>query len=144
MRFDGFDRWLSSLLLTDGFDLGEPHWQVSWDGEVILGVAGPGNHFSPRVMGAEHLGQWLHLVTVYDRPAGRVDHYLNGALIGSKAIRNPVAITIGDAEIGNWSHPIGAEAHHVRNLNGRLDEFLVFSRAMTAEQVRQMYEAGKP
>ncbi|MCM8529275.1 MAG: FecR family protein, partial [Lentisphaeraceae bacterium] len=38
VRVEGFDRWLSSLLLTDNYKKGDLHWQLSDDGEIILGA----------------------------------------------------------------------------------------------------------
>ena len=36
VRIDGFERGLNALLLTDGFEEGAPHWQLSNKGEIIL------------------------------------------------------------------------------------------------------------
>ena len=34
--------------------------------------------------------------------------------------------------------------HPIRSLNGRMDEFGIFARAMSEDEIRDMYEAGKP
>ena len=38
MRIEGFDRYLSAIMLTDGHDLGEVHWQFTETGQLLLGV----------------------------------------------------------------------------------------------------------
>ncbi|MEO0446319.1 MAG: FecR domain-containing protein, partial [Verrucomicrobiota bacterium] len=37
VKVDGLDRTHSSLLLTDGYDLGELHWQIKKGGTLVLG-----------------------------------------------------------------------------------------------------------
>jgi hypothetical protein len=46
VRVEGFDRWLNSLMLTDGWEAGEVHWQISDKGQLILGVSGGVNCYS--------------------------------------------------------------------------------------------------
>src|SRR5262249_53677488 len=41
VRVDSFDQKLSALMLTDGWDEGAPHWQLTDQGTVLLGVRGP-------------------------------------------------------------------------------------------------------
>jgi len=36
---DGLDRRFNSLLLTDGFEINRPHWQIRQDGRLILGIS---------------------------------------------------------------------------------------------------------
>ncbi|HAH47967.1 MAG TPA: hypothetical protein DCM07_24555, partial [Planctomycetaceae bacterium] len=92
VRIEGFDRWLSSLMLTDGYNPGNPHWQLSDKGEMILGVkTGPGkNYFSPVVLQPTDLGRWIFLVTVYDHQKREVVHYLDGVAVSHHKIENPV------------------------------------------------------
>jgi hypothetical protein len=158
VRFDGFDRWLSALMLTDGWVDGQPHWQVSWDGEIILGVAtGPTkgvNYYSTKgVLTQADLGRWVHLTTVYNAPTQTVTHYVDGRAFKAEArplghadLSAPLhALEIGKAEIGNWSAPRTSDINFsVRNLNGRIDEFIVFARGLSGDQVRSLYEAGRP
>ena len=54
-------------------------------------------------------------------------------------------VRIGAASIGNWSEPMREDPHFaVRNLNGAIDEFAIFSGALSAEEIRELYEIGKP
>lgn len=151
VRFDGFDRRWNSLMLTDSWSKSDPHWQVSWDGEIILGVnSGQSNginYTSPKgVLGQADLGRWVQLVTVYD-PAGKVTHYLDGRPVTTTPVPiakgDPTAplipLKIGSAEIGNW-----ANSTDLRNLNGRMDEFILFRRALSPAEIQNLYEAGRP
>lgn len=146
VRIEGFDRWLSSLMLTDGYNPGNPHWQLSDKGEMILGVrTGPGkNYFSPVVLQPTDLGRWIFLVTVYDHQKREVVHYLDGVAVSHHKIENPIPLVIGPAEIGNWRPQEHTGAHSIRSLNGRLDEFALFGRALSPEEILQLYQSGKP
>lgn len=146
VRIEGFDRWLSSLMLTDGYNDGNPHWQLSDKGEMILGVkTGPGkNYFSPVVLQPTDLGRWIFLVTVYDHQKQEVVHYLDGVAVSHHEIENPIPLVIGPAEIGNWRPQEHSGAHSIRSLNGRLDEFALFGRALSADEILQLYQTGKP
>ena len=142
VRFDGFDRWLSSLLLTDGWDRGEPHWQVTWDGELILGVYGSINARQKGVLSQDDLGRWIHLVSVYDPKSKTVRHYRDGRPVGSERMWTALPLVIGSAQIGNWD-PKAYEKNTVRNLNGRMDELAVFKRALSEKDIEAMYQAGR-
>jgi hypothetical protein len=54
-------------------------------------------------------------------------------------------VTIGAASIGNWSDPRYRKDPEfvVRNLNGAIDEFAIFSEALDSGEVRKLYESGK-
>ena len=146
VRIEGFDQWLSALMLTDGFQQGEVHWQLSDQGELILGVSDKGqavNYFSPQILSADDLGRWVHLATVYDHQKKQVIHYRDGKQVSQQKIKSTVTLRIGTAEIGNWNtgHP---QSRSVRSLNGLIDEFAIFSRPFDAEEIKKHYTIGKP
>ncbi len=142
VRIEGFDRWLSSLVLTDEWRQGGLHWQLSDAGEIILGVHGHGNHFSPQVLSPADLGRWIHLATVID--PGTVTHYLDGRPVYTKRIRHARPFELNAAELGNWTPGPSITDNRIRSLNGRLDELGIFSRAFTDEEVAAMFAAGAP
>lgn len=144
VRVEGLDRWLSSLLLTDGFDLGEPHWQISDSGELILGIQtgkGSPNTISPPVIHPEDLGRWIHLAVTASRISGKVVHYVDGEAVTIDQREDLPPFRLGGSEIGNW-HPKKLK-HPLRSLNGRIDEFLVMRRALTPEEIRAIFASGQ-
>lgn len=146
VRIEGFDRWLSSLILTDGYNSGNPHWQLSDKGEIILGIkeGGGKNYFSPVVLKPTDLGRWIFLVTVYDHQKQEVVHYLDGLPVSHHRLENPIPLVIGPAEIGNWRPQKHTGTHSIRSLNGRLDEFALLGRALSAKDIFELYQSGKP
>jgi hypothetical protein len=147
IRIEGLERWLSSLMLTDGHQLGELHWQLTDQGQLMLGVkAEPDkshDFYSPSVIGPKDLGRWVHLACVYNGKEGYVSHYVDGVEVSRENVRIPTKLRIGPAEIGNWV-PQDLRENRIRSLNGRIDEFLLFKSALSTKQIHEIYEAGKP
>ncbi|WDE98817.1 FecR domain-containing protein [Lentisphaera profundi] len=154
VKIDSFDRWLSSLLLTDGFKAGALHWQLSDSGEMILGAKHSANRsgnyydsaynvFSPQVIKLDAMGEWAHLAMVYDSKNQAIRQYLNGALIDSGEIIKSQTIKLGNSEIANWSNN-PKNNKDIRSFNGRMDEFIIFSSALASEEIKNLYESGKP
>jgi hypothetical protein len=93
-------------------------------------------------------GQWFHLAAVYDPSARRVTQYVNGKLFGDEKIIDRFHIDqlrIGPAEIGNWGQPFRKTPwFSVRNLNGTIDELAIYNAALPSEEIKTLYEQGKP
>jgi hypothetical protein len=162
VRIDSLDRWYNSLFLTDNYNQGEPHWQILDTGQLFFSVRhkpddvsgtrakAPTHHtvLSPEFWKPSMSGRWLHLATTYDAEAGKTTHYLNGELLHEETIAEELKVTttrIGAASIGNWSIPIKPDAEYaVRNLNGSMDEFMIFSSALGEDEIQEIYVNGKP
>ena len=92
IRVDGLDRDYSSMLLSDGFEPGEIHWQFHQDGTLIAGLHFENgrrmNFNGPEFMDLHRIGRWLHLVTVIDPQREVAIHYVNGDRIAAKKLRH--------------------------------------------------------
>jgi hypothetical protein len=149
VRLDSLPNLNNSLMMSDGWSVGAPHWQIGDDGKLILGVRGSskgkGAHYHAEgVITPEMFGQWLHMAVVYDRDAGKVTHYLNGQTVAEVPIEFDIPLHIGDAELGNWNIATHRNNSPIRFLNGCMDEFLMFSRALDADEIARLYEQGRP
>ena len=147
----GLDRDFNSLFMSDGFDPGTVHWLIRRDGVLGLSVFGPRfGKFqilaSPPVPSLENLGMWQHLAVVVDGRAQEVVHYVNGSPVSRHALKIGPPFRVGSAELGNWNARSGPdpEPSLIRNLSGSLDEFELFSRALSDAEVRELYLKGKP
>lgn len=152
-RIDSLDRQFNALFLTDNYEEGEPHWQLTSKGQLFFSVRLDETklhhiNLSPPVWNHASSQQWLHLVTTFDAPSRTTVHYLNGEKISREqapADKAVPTIRIGNAQIGNWGLPTKNDPEFaVRNLNGRLDEFSIFSSALSAAEVQSLYQSGKP
>jgi hypothetical protein len=150
-RVLGLDRKINSLFMSDGFVSGTVHWSIRDDGVLGLTVIGrrPGQFqiiASPPVIGLDKFGMWLCLAVVIDREEEVVTHYVNGFSVGSKPLRIETPFHIGPAELGNWNASgfPGDDPFLIRNFSGAMDEFLLFSRALNADEVHTIYSEGHP
>lgn len=152
-KIDSLDRQYNALFLTDNYGYGEPHWQLLEDGRLFFSVGigkGKLHHVfhSPVVWDHSKTEQWLHLVTTYDVASRTCVHYLNGREISRDAAqpeKGVDALVLGSSQIGNWGLPTRDDpVFAVRNLNGRLDEFAIFKSVLSPDEVRELYQNGKP
>ena len=157
VKIDSLDRWFNSLFLTDGYNKGEPHWQILDTGQLYFSVRpreqneqGPSDFkaLSPPFWKPSLSGRWLHLATVYDVDQASITHYLNGEVLSTATVPSEKMVKetqIGTASIGNWSVPTQPDSRFaIRNLNGSMDEFILFATALSDDEIRGIYNHGKP
>ncbi|MCI0464060.1 MAG: hypothetical protein L0Z62_44565 [Gemmataceae bacterium] len=149
VRVDGLPNRNNSLLMADGWEPGELHWQIGDNGTLILGVQsdpkGRGAHYHAlEAITPERCGHWLHLAVVYDRNAGQVTHYIDGQPVAQVPTQFDIPLRVGDAELGNWNLASHRNNTPIRHFTGCMDEFLFYSRALTDEEVAQRYAEGRP
>lgn len=152
IRVDATPERFQALLLTDGYEPGRPHWQISPWGELRVGVPFPqgvkvqaGSSFtSPRLFKSRQVGVWSFVGMVYDRQSGTMRQYLNGREVSSEAIRFDQPLRIGSAELGNWGVALKTDRRPVRNFVGRMDELTVWKVALSADEFREMHLSQHP
>jgi hypothetical protein len=149
VRPDSVDNCFASLLLSDGWGRrGAVHWQLMGSHRLSLSVwnrhgVNPDVRSRP-ILDPYDLGRWMHLAAVYDGRKHSATQYRNGQPIGTRQLPDVVPVCIGPAEIGNWSTLDSRDQTPIRNFNGRIDELAVFSAALEASEIQEIYETGKP
>lgn len=152
-RIDRLNNRLNGLVLTDAFDPGEVHWQITDTGQLELSVrygeAGrtPDHDFrSPPLLTADRLGQWVFVASVYDHDANKVFHYIDGERVSEEEMPAPQVVRIGNALIGNWdpAHKHPKSENRERAFNGRIDELLIIARPLALDEIAEMYTNGRP
>ena len=155
VKVDGLDRTYNALFLTDGYEAGEPHWQIYEDGRLMfsLSYGNPINrtnnqvYFSPVIFHAANTGRWHHIAVTYENRRGEVVQYMDGREISREISPLHVPgrpVVIGPCEIGNWGLPTQNHRFPIRNLNGSIDEFALYQAALSPAEILALYEAGKP
>ena len=162
VKVDSVDKKYSGLLLTDGYDNGEPHWQIYEDGSLMFSLMyrprevasaseprGKWNqmYFSPPVFKSDNLGRWHHIAVTYDNQSGEVIQYFDGVEVSREVhpLHQPNRpLTFGPCEIGNWGLPTKGHQFPIRNLNGAIDEFALYRVALSAAEVRSLHHEGRP
>jgi len=145
----GLDRKINSLFMSDGFEPGTVHWVIRRDGVLGLTVIGtrPGDYqivTSPPVISLDKFGTWMHLAVVLD--AKGVTHYVNGFPVSERALKIAPPYRVDAAELGNWNAKGFPEndPFMIRNFSGGMDEFCLFSRALSDREIRSLYSQGRP
>jgi len=147
----GLDRPFNSLFMADGFDPGKIHWQIQNGGVLDLGIQGPRIEdcqifTSPAVVGFDQFGRWMHLAVVVDGKRKQVTHYVNGVAVSRHLLKLEPPFRIGEAELGNWNPGRFSRTtpYFIRHFSGVMDEFMLFSRALSDEEISRLYSEGNP
>lgn len=85
-------------------------------------------------------GQWYHFAVTYQNAV--VSFYVNGILFESQpypASVNPVSapLIVGTMRTSDYAYEKG-------DFDGIIDELMIFKRSLTEDEIRRIYEAGKP
>lgn len=159
VKVDSVDKKYNALLLTDGYDNGEPHWQIYEDGSLMFSIGYATSdekritiknnqiYYSKPVFGPDSLGRWHHIAVTYDNQSGQVIQYFDGAEVSrevSKLHQARRPITYGPCELGNWGLPTQGHQFPIRNLNGAIDEFAIYSAVLSAAEIQSIFENGNP
>jgi hypothetical protein len=104
--------------------------------------------YSPSFWDPSMSGKWFQIATVYNVEEQTTTHYVNGRPISEDRISDEFivdTVRIGAASIGNWNEPTRGDPNFaLRNLNGAIDEFAIFSEALSASEIAALYEKGRP
>lgn len=160
LRVDGLDQKFSALMLTDGYEDGEPHWQINRSGRMIFSVSyakqPPGEglksagkrqnqiYYSPPIFSSGGR-RWHHVAVTYDAMTGEAIQYFDGREVSREISEHHLSgrkITFGSCEIGNWGLPQAGVVFPIRNLNGCVDEFLIYKEPLTSQEITNLYRLG--
>ena len=161
IRVDSLPNKRSGLLFPSMPRERELQWSITRGGEMFVAIsrkAPPQRVFDFSASGAVvtpmDYGRWMHLASTYDSATGEVVHYKDGRAVGNTRLANPLPVVLDGMDFGNWAaRPDQPEwawermvqtGYAVRNFVGRLDEFALLSRALTAEEIHRLYETGAP
>jgi hypothetical protein len=149
VRVDGLPNVNNSLMMADGWSPGGMHWQIGSDGMLILGVQsnpkGKGAHYhAPGAITPEMFGDWIQLAVVYDGEQGQVSHYVNGRAVAQLHVDFDIPLVVGSAELGNWNLASHRNNSPIRFFTGCMDEFMLFGRALSSQEIERIYEQSRP
>ena len=143
VRVNGLDRAFNSLFMSESWGSRRVHWQITREGKVRLGVAGPANakhtdYDTPVFFTPERLGRWTHLAVVFDPSAQEARHYANGELLARLPLADASPLKIGIAELGNWSDRRNLTGVAIRHLSGAMDEFALWDRPLSDAEIERL------
>ncbi len=155
VRLDSLDNAFNALLMSGDAVVGEIQWQFSFtesDGGGRMRTArrfrdGWGfteDYVSEPIFRRERFGTWLQVAIVHDMESGQFRQYLDGKLIAtgnsvSNELDDALFLHTGDLELGNWTPKQGQSVKPIRHFCGGIDEFAMFERALTSEEIQEYY-----
>ena len=93
----------------------------------VVRAAAPGQPLDARGVAPLALNTWSHLAATYDGTTLRL--YVNGSLVGSRAVANPLLTSTGVLRFGGNS--VWGEF-----FAGRIDEVRLYNRALAVAEIQ--------
>jgi hypothetical protein len=145
---------LNGILMSDDWDQNNKlHLQIDKNGKLILNVRGQVSmkvnsqeyHSTIKAIPADCLNKWCMIAGVIDSP-NQCTIYINGEFFETLESTKIPPIRIGSALIGGWNRGNNPSVPEniIRNFSGRIDELMIFRNVLPAEDIKQIYESGKP
>ena len=151
VNINQFANKVNGLLLSNDWSRpGQLHCEIYADGRVALNVLDKNSNkevfYSAPTILDDSLNHWCMISGIVDTVTKHCFMYLNDKCILSQACSSHIApIQIGSATIAGWlERGNDTSLDKIRNLTCRMDEMLIFQTALTADEIKQVYEAGKP
>jgi hypothetical protein len=153
--------WVSNKLLTNHFNgvlmsdnftqSGQLHLQIMDSRQINMNIHGQLSKIangqevqsSTKTIPADSLNNWCMIAGVVDTP-DQCALYLNGEYFENLELKQIPPVRIGQAMIGGWIRGNSPDKDYIRNFTGRIDELMIFQKALPAEEIKQIYETGKP
>lgn len=156
VRLDALDHAFNALLMSGDAVVGELQWQISLNATESLGRMRVGrrprpgwgyveDYRSEPMLRREQFGTWLHLAVVWDAREGQYRQYLDGRRISEGSVMKhedpqTAYLHTGQLELGNWTPKVGQPREPIRNFSGLIDEFAMFSRALSDQEILELYQ----
>ena len=93
---------------------------------------------------------WQHLVVTYNPNHGELRLYRNGVVIASRndvphcLLKTAEPLVIGGREGDRHSPNADGSPSRFTSMVGRIDELAIYKRTLSAQEIREMYQAEKP
>ena len=141
---DRLDYEYNALLNSNGWERGDLHFQIKRTGLAWANVNGKKR--SPRVFAGDPIkpGRWHHMVSVISRTDNFIRTYVDGELVWEQHSQLRSPIVPGACSLGNWIGIPDKYQPTRRTFKGRMDEVAIWNRALTQEEIKAHYEAGRP
>ncbi len=137
----------NAILMSDDWKRSrELHWEIRSRGQIELCIFGQKiSGDSTQNISADCLNRWCMIAGVINTP-NQCTLYLNGEYFENLNSTEIPVIQLDWATIGGWNNEGKGDSTSgaVHNFPGRIDEMMIFQKALTAEEIKRIYDAGKP
>jgi hypothetical protein len=143
LKIDRLDFGLNAILNSNGYDLGDVHFQLTRQGYPRGGVVIKGRYEEKVMDNSVPLGRWAHVVSVLSSRSRSQQIYINGVLARERQWASDEVLRPGTCRLGNWL-PAAKVDPQKRALRGRVDELAIWKRALPQNEIKQLVEFGRP
>jgi len=141
VNLDRFDEAKTALFNSKGWKPGAVHLQISRSRQTFSAGTHPRSRKTQ--LGAKiPLGRWAFLVAVVDTHEMTATTWINGQPSMQAHFDDIRTVTPGSCLLGSNSPRIGKE--HTRGFQGRIDEVILWKKALSKAEIRKLYRAGRP
>lgn len=148
VKADAFTSGHMSLINSDGWTTDSTHFQIYRDGSLESSLFG--GIVARTKSNTIELGQWHQVATTWDIKNQRVAIYCDGKPMKTWSTTRDEfelwsvdQVQLGTMTIGHWN-PDGHHETAPRNFKGNIDEALIFNRALSDDEIEQLYQQGRP
>ena len=145
LKIDSLSQSISPILCSDQSTLGSACWCINKNGQIVLRTrtAKENVYYESAVaFRSESMGRWTHVVTTFNADTKMISHYVNGRSFSREKILDPVVLSFPKAMLGHSIASINQKKGIA--FNGSIDEFGIFESVYDEEQIRMIYEVGRP
>lgn len=145
VKIESFVNTMAPIICSEPSTLGSICWSINRNGQIVLRTKNKnGNVFyeSAVAFGREKMGRWSHIATTYDGELKKISHFVNGRPFSREKLNDSVVLTFPNAMLGH-SNALPNQKNGVA-FNGSIDEFGIFEGVYNEEQIRNIYEVGRP
>jgi len=140
IKVDSFQSPVVALLNSNGLPPQSVHWQLRDRGG--LRVSAQGVFYGSSSHTYVQPGEWTHVAMSYHAQDQRLRVYVNGEIVMRRRSATSDSVVFGKANLGHWAKP--TYWPYERSFKGRIGELLVFNEQKSEEDLRVIYETGKP
>ncbi|MFN3150144.1 LamG-like jellyroll fold domain-containing protein [Bremerella sp.] len=140
VQINRYDFALQTVFNSVDYSPGQHHWNLTRGGSLRMGLSSQYDLTSKQTLPRN---MWTHVAAQIDAEANESVYYINGEEVGRKKWNDKIPIRYGPSSIGAWGHTNrSGKVVYSRDLRGRIDEIALFSRILSANEIRDAYEAG--
>jgi hypothetical protein len=141
IKIDALPQSIAPIICAEPLSLGAACWSINKQGQLALRVKsakGFNLYESAVAFGKERVGRWTHVATTLDSESKMISHYVNGRSFSHERMSELVPLNFEKSLLGSSSMPKAAA------LRGSIDEFVLFEEAYKEDEIRRIYEIGRP
>ena len=150
VKLDRLEHSQTSVFNSHGWDRGDLHWKIYRSGMMAIGVKGFNVPAGALGTGLKRVptDQWIHIAASISSntggKSGKSHLYLNGELAGTREFSGKGPIRPGLGRIGNWLMGDRKDGAPIRAMRGKMDELAIWKRALSAEEIKELTQKGRP